>query len=146
MRDVAGATYVRTFEMRDGTNKPLYHLIFGTKNLKGLEVMKAAMFKVDRRGTYKFSDKTDPGQTYLIDYSDDQNWIAEAAQLVFDKFRGKTVFESEIRNYVIGETPHRYLKSILEYLEKSNPAQIIKVDGRKRAFTYPDGCKITFLK
>ena len=59
LREAAGATYVRTFEMRDSANRPLYHLVFGTKNLKGMEVMKAAMFKVDRRGTYKFSDKTD---------------------------------------------------------------------------------------
>jgi len=66
--------------------------------------------------------------------------------LVFNKFRGKTVSKQEVWNYVVGETPHRYLKSILEHLEKSNPAKIVKVDGRQRAFTYPDGCRIAFSK
>jgi hypothetical protein len=67
---VGGARYVRSFEMIGNNNQPIYYLVFGTKSAKGLERMKKAMWKVDRRGTYKFSDLTDENQMYLLDYGD----------------------------------------------------------------------------
>ena len=146
LKAAAGAVYVRTFEMRNDKDMPEYHLIFGTKNVKGMEVMKDAMFKVDRRGMYRFSDQTLPGQTYMLDYSGADGWIAEAAQLVYQKFKGTTVRLVEVKDYVIGETPHRFRKKILEHLEKSNPCSIVSVTSRQKAFSYPNECRITFAK
>jgi len=146
LKNVGGAKYVRSFEMVGPYNQIIYYLVYGTKHPKGLEVMKGAMWKVDRRGTYRFSDLTDVNQTYLIDYKMEPYWVPSAAQMVYNRFRGKTVPESEIQQFVIIETPFVYRKSILKCLESSHPPQIIEVSKRKRRFSYPDGCLITFCE
>lgn len=144
LRNVGGAKYVRSFGMINRYSQPLYYLVFGTKHWKGLEVMKYAMFKVDRTGAYKFSDLTDPNQTYLVDYGTEQAWVPTAANAVYNKFRGKTVSKSDVYQFVVTETPYMYRKSILEYLEKMRPSKISNVSTRQKRFSYPEGCSITF--
>ncbi len=144
LRDAGGATYVKSFEMVGKHNQPLYHLVYGTKHLKGLEHMKEAMWKVDRRGTYTFSDITDVGQTFLIDYSDENYWQQQAADAIFDRFVGQTKTIEEIYQFVIVKTPYIFRKSILKHLEKRECPKIIKVTNRNRKLTYPEGCSITF--
>jgi three-Cys-motif partner protein len=144
LKDVGGASYVRSFGMIGPQNQLIYYLVFGTKHWKGLEVMKEAMFKVDRRGTYTFSDLTDVNQTYLIDYTTEPHWIPDAAKMVYDRFRGKSVSENEIHEFVITSTPFIYRKSILRHLEKERPPKIVRVAGRQKKFSYPEGCIITF--
>lgn len=141
---VGGAKYVRSFEMINKNNQPVYYLVYGTKHPLGVSVIKEAMWKVDNRGLYKFSDLTDVNQKYLLDYQSPQ-WIPKAAKLVHEQFKGQTVPRSVISNYVIMETPYRYRKKILEHLEKECvPPKIVNVNGRKRAFCYPEDSIITF--
>lgn len=142
----ANAKYVKTFEMIGEKNQLIYHLVFATKHIRGLEVMKEAMFKVDRRGTYRFSDRTDPNQTFLLDYGNEENWTSEAAKMVYTKFRGQTISVEEVHDFVVVDTPYIFRKKILQYLESSKPSKIAKVDGRKRPLTHPEGCTITFSK
>jgi len=146
LRDVGGAEYVRSFAMIGSYNQVIYYLVYGTKHWKGLEVMKEAMWRVDRRGTYRFSDLTDISQTYLIDYQIEPHWVSKAAEMVYNKFRGKTVPKTEIHQFVITDTPYIYRKPILKYLENDRPPKIINVSKRKKALSYPDGCLITFCK
>lgn len=142
--NVGGVNNVRSFEMINKNNQPVYYLIYGTKHPLGVKVMKEAMWKVDNRGLYKFSDLTDVHQKYLLDYQSPQ-WIPKAAKLVHEHFKGKTVPECDVGNYVIMETPYRYRKEILKHLERDfNPSKIVNVIGRKRVFCYPEGCIITF--
>lgn len=145
LTQVGGAKYVRSFEMVGKYNQPIYYLIYGTKHPLGLKVMKDAMWKVDDRGTYKFSDLTDVNQKYLINYQSESHWIPRAAKMVYDFFKEKTVEESAVGDYVITGTPYRYKKQILKYLEKEcDPPKILNVEGREKKFCYPKGCKITF--
>lgn len=144
LKEVGGVKYVRSFEMVNKQNQPVYYLVYGTKHPLGLKVMKDAMWKVDRRGTYKFSDLTDVNQKYLIDFQSPQ-WIPKAAKMIHNYFKGKTVTEKDVYNYVITETHYRYQKQILKYLEKECiPQKIIKVEGRQKRFSYPKGCIISF--
>ncbi len=143
---IANAKYVKTFEMIGEKNQLIYHLVFATKHIRGLEVMKEAMFKVDRRGTYRFSDRTNPNQTFLLDYGNEENWVSEAAKFVYKKFRGETVSVEEVHDFVIIDTPYIFRKKILQHLESLKPSQIVKVEGRKRPLTHPEGCTITFSK
>lgn len=144
LKEVAGAKYVRSFEMINKKNQPVYYLVYGTKHPLGLKVMKDAMWKVDNRGLYKFSDLTDVNQKYLLDYQTEQ-WIPKAAQLVYNNFKGKTALESEVSKFVITKTPYRYRKEILKVLEKQYaPPKITNVIGRPRRYCYPKGCEITF--
>jgi len=143
--NVGGATYVRNFEMIGKHNQPIYHLVYGTKHWKGLEAMKEAMWRVDRRGTYTFSDITDVNQKFLIDYSDEKHWLQQAAHVVFNEFKGQAKTVEEVHKFVVTETPYIFRKSILKHLEKMEIPKIVDVSGRRRRFTYPKGCYIRFL-
>ena len=55
-----GASFVRSFAMRNERNTMDYFLFFATKNELGLRKIKEAMWRVDESGTYTFSDATDP--------------------------------------------------------------------------------------
>jgi len=145
LQQVGGAKYVRSFGMVGKQDQIIYYLVFGTKHWKGIEVMKDAMWKVDRTGLYRFSDLTNPHQVYLIDYETKPHWIPSAADMVHQKFRGQTVLEDDIHKFVVTETPFVYRKSILQHLEKRSPPEIASVTCRKtRALTYPYGCSVTF--
>lgn len=145
LKKVGGATYVRTFEMIGENNQTIYHLVYGTKHPKGMEVMKKAMQKADRRGTYRFSDRTDTNQTFLTDLIDNDNWVVTAANIVYQHFKGQSVRGESVKTYVITETPYLYKSTILSTLEKSSIPKI-SVEGRSRVFTYPDNCTIHFSK
>ena len=143
LKEIAKVKYTRHLEVRDNNDKLIYHLIFGTKNLRGLEAMKDAMYKVDRRGTYRFSDSTDPKQKYILDYNKD-SWMLNAAQEVAKKFKGQTISLEDIKEYVLISTPYVFRKSILKHLENSASPKI-QVIGRKKKLSYPDDCIISFL-
>lgn len=141
----AGAKYVMTFEMKGSSGTGIYNLVYATKNIKGMEVMKNAMLKTSQAGEYAYSDRTDPRQLVLIDYRDESHWIPRAAKSVFKKFSGKNNVPLDlIKEYVIGHTPYPFKKAILKELEKSEPPRIVDVRSRKRQGTYPDGCRIFF--
>lgn len=147
LKCVGGARHVRSFAMTNKQNKISYYLVFGTKHPKGLEVMKEAMWKTDKIGSYGFSDLTDPNQITL-DIGDKPYWVPKAANMVHDKFRGQTVPIERIHEFVITATPFLYRTPILQYLEKSSPPKIVCVDvleqAKRRAFTYPEHCSVTF--
>ncbi len=142
LRLVGNARFVRSFEMVGKHNQVIYDLVFATNGLKGLKVMKEAMWTVDPRGTYRFSDTTDVNQKYLLDFTDKKHWISDAADMVFRAFKGRTATIDEIEEYVIIETPYLFRKEILKYLELQS--KIINVSERKRRLTFPDECVITF--
>jgi three-Cys-motif partner protein len=142
LKEKCGVEYVRSFEMVNRSNQPIYHLIFCTNSIKGLEVMKNSMWAVDKRGQYRFSDRLGSGQTYL--FSDTDYWKKDVANLIYKNYRGKTVSIEEIKNYTIVETDYIYRSGIMQYMEQNNPERIVKVDNRKRKNTFPDGCIITF--
>jgi three-Cys-motif partner protein len=144
LRRVGRATHVRSFGMIGSHNQIIYYLVYGTKHWKGLDVMKEAMWKVDRRGTYTFSDLTDVGQAYLIDYNTDPHWIPSAAKMIHEHFRGRTVKENKVHEFVAVGTPFIYRKTILKYMETCSPPLILNVSPRTRSLSYPEGCNITF--
>ena len=147
LKNVGGAIFVRTFEMISSDNIPIYHLVYGTKHMKGLEVIKRAMQKAGQGGTYMFSDRTDPNQTFLLDYTKDQ-WIQELGHMIFQRFKGCRVTLQEIKKFVIVDTPFLFIKTkVLQPLEKTIPPKITYVSSRKtRRLTYPDHCVIMFAK
>ena len=144
LRSVGGAVYVRSFDMYNKHNQLIYSLVFGTKHLKGLKVMKEAMWKADERGTYTFYDTTDPRNYTLLRYGPRDSWMEGAADIVYEHFRGKTVRVEEIEEFVWTETPYLFRKGILRKLESEVNPRIISVSGRKKRGFHPKGCVITF--
>lgn len=142
---VSGAKYVRSFGMIGEHNQIVYYLVYATKSIKGLDVMKDAMLKVDKSGSYKFSDITGNKQAFLDQFQDEPAWIPEAAETVYQKFRGKKVAVSEIYEFIIAETPFPKRSAILNNLEKGSPPKIINVARPKASRRgFPDGSIITF--
>jgi three-Cys-motif partner protein len=136
--------FTRTFEMRDRAGRPIYNLVFATTHPLGLKEMKEAMFRVDRRGTFRFSDSTDPRQTFLSDFDPGgaSRRAEEVADQVRQRFAGRTVPFEEVELFVYNETSEVYRAPILRSLEDRG---LIRVSTRKKARTYPRGCTIEFL-
>lgn len=148
LKDVPDVEYVKSFEM-ERNNRVLYHLVFATKNIKGLEVMKEAMWKVDPSGQYKFSRKIDSGQKIVFDFSDKKHWIEKAGENIFTRFKGEITNIDVIKEFIISETDYPFRKEILKHLGQTK--RIINVERREkdkplRANTFPDGCIITLRK
>jgi len=147
LKEQCGVEFTRSFEMIGLTGQIIYYMIFVTKHWRGLKVMKEAMWSVDRRGEYVFSDRLGRAQTFLTDYKDEQYWVPEAAEVVYQQFRGKSVLVRDIEKHVIIETKFIFRKAILKHIETNNPERIIQVSvpGRKRRKgSFPDAGTIIF--
>lgn len=145
LQKLGGAKYVRSFGMVGPSNQTIYYLVFATKHLKGLEVMKDAMWKVDRTGSYKFSDITGFKQSFLIDYENEPSWVPSAANAIYSRFKGKEVLDKEVYEFLLAETVFPKRKAPLYYLEKDPAPKILRV-SRPHGYTrgFPDGCSIAF--
>lgn len=144
LREETNAHHVRSFEMRDEDDRIIYYLVYATQHPKGLEVMKEAMWSVDPRGSYRFSDRTDEGQTYLMTYTEEEEdeWVEIAAQMVYDEFVGQSASREEIERWVVVNTPYLYRMPILKRLE--DEGKIERVEGRKGNWGYPPGSTVHF--
>lgn len=143
LKSVAGARFTRSFEMRSSDGRVLYDLVFATKHLKGLEAMKEAMWEIDPRGTYSFSDRTDPNQKFLIEFEveTEPHWVPAASEKLFSRFNGETVSREAVHEFIVTSTPFPDRASILRRLEKEGR---LSVSGRAKRFTFPDGCELGF--
>ncbi len=147
LRDDASATYVRSFQMRNDKDVVDYYLFHATRSLKGLKVMKEAMWKVDATGEFTFSDATDPGQLVLLGAETHDDLLQ---RLLRDRFAGQTVPCGEIERFVVEETAFResHYKKVLRLMELATPALIdvpAAPPSRKRG-TYPSATmQVRFL-
>jgi three-Cys-motif partner protein len=104
----AGAKYVYDFAMRGADHRLIYWLFFSTNSLKGLEVMKKAMWKVDSTGRFEFSDR-DANQGMLVTYT--QSMLADDLDR---QLRGREMTSAELREHVLTQTPeYRWNEAIL---------------------------------
>jgi three-Cys-motif partner protein len=147
LRDSAGATYVRSFEMRNDAGVTDYYLFYATKSLKGLQKMKEAMWKVDPKGEFKFSDATDPNQ--MVMFGDPT--IDILRRQILERFSGREATVQEVEEFVLAETAFRethYKRQVLALLEKFTPPRLIAMNPRsgRRPATYGDPMmKIRFV-
>lgn len=132
--------YHLAYCIKDHNNRTLYYLVYFTKKIKGIEVMKDAMFKTGKTGLYRFSDY-DFKQKSLLDYSTDL-WRNECVKQVHEKFQGSVAKVEDIKNWVILETPFIWRKEILKILEKDGKIECLS--ERSKCFTYPEKAIIKF--
>jgi three-Cys-motif partner protein len=138
------APYHLYFKVKNRTNNTLYYLVYYTKSISGVKVMKEAMWKVGSEGQYLFSDYDFlPGQTSLVDYSQEKPWQREAAEYLYNYYKGKSVPVAQLENQVILHTPWIWRKKILQVLEDEKKIEVL--GNRPRAHTYPDDSSIRFL-
>lgn len=136
----AGMEHVRSFQMLDSGGRTEYFLFFATHHVKGMEVMKDAMWNIDPSGAYRFSDATNPDQPRLFDQPD----YAALRVDVRAEFSGRSASIAEIERFVTLKTHFRkaHLRDgVLKPLEEEG---LIEVTDRKKRRTYPPGSHITF--
>lgn len=141
----ASIRFVRSFKMVNKFNKTDYFLFFGTNNITGLKKMKEAMWKIDKSGTFQFSDATyNPNQPVLFEPKPNFELLKK---ILLREFKGKSVRVAELENFILTQTPFRethYKKQILIPMEKSSEIKI-KCEGKRRKYTYPMHCIVEFL-
>ncbi len=131
------AKYVWSFEMKDNMNKRKYLLFFVTKNIKGLEKMKDAMWKIDPTGDFTFSDR----------YFSQLTIFNEAAapallkEIYLEKLHGDHSI-TEIECFTICQTPFRkaHVRKALKMLENEKRINV----ERPGAHSFPVGATIKF--
>jgi three-Cys-motif partner protein len=136
LRTRAKAKFVTSFAMFDRSGKLLYWLVFCTNNLRGLEEMKKAMWKVDGTGGFRFSDRDDRRQLRLLSEEFDQEWLAET---LATELACKTMTAAQVEEYVLTTTPCYLFRRALEILETGRDPSIRIVqapEGRRRG-TFP---------
>lgn len=147
LENKAKIKFVRSFMMINKYNKPDYFLFFGTNNELGLERMKEAMWKVDKIGTFQFSDVTyDPEQAVLFE---PMPMFSKLKKEILLEFEGKEVKIEDIETFVIQKTAFlrgHIRKNILDKMESNDPPEIeVYSPKKRREGTYPPGTIIKFL-
>lgn len=144
------ARFVRFFQMSDTNHQPIYDLFFATKNEKGHEKMKEAMWKVDASGAYSFCDGADPNQATLFSPTPG----ADFARPLWRHFHGRAVYAEEVYRFA-QDTAYleKHARDALRTLESNAPpvperieVEPLKRDGTKRRpDSFPNGTFIRFV-
>ena len=141
------AQYVHSFEMRNIANSTDYFLFFATNNIRGLEKMKEAMWRIDSTGFYRFSDLVEARkQSLLFAIGPDYDLLRE---MVLEAHSGKPISVDDLEIWVVSETP--FLRShlrrgVLDPLEKDGLLTIKLPAGTRKRGTYPKGSILTMQK
>ncbi|MDO3401924.1 three-Cys-motif partner protein TcmP [Mycolicibacterium neoaurum] len=141
LRDIGGFEHVSRFEMIEKNNRTSYFLYHCTRSLKGLEVMRSAMWAIDPQSGRQFSDRVaglEPLFEGPLTFDLEERLIAA--------FEGQTVPIGTLQKFVLTDTDYApaHLKrpTLKPMLEKG----YIKVHGDKiRRGTFPDRCEVEFL-
>ena len=143
---ICDVRYVRQFSMEGDTGHLVYALVFGTNSIEGLKHMKRAMCKVDPSGGYIFSDRTNPDQQNLINFSDGKYHIPFLRDMILARFSGRTASIRTIERFVWADTPFCFEHVKREILKPFESEGVIRVtkSPRKKAGTYPAGTVIEF--
>ena len=139
------AKYVHSFEMRNSGNSTDYFLFFATNNLKGLEKMKGAMWKVDDTGSFQFSDHRDAHASMYL-FSDHPNTEPLRAS-VAKTFKGQQISIESLSDWVIAETeflPKHLKRPVLAPMEAEGLLTIVNPSPRRRKGTFSDGTILKF--
>ena len=134
--------------MRNNKDVVDYYLFYATNNIRGLEKMKEAMWKVDESGEFTFSDATNRNQMVLFEKTPD---FLLLEGLIFNKFQGQNPTVAQIEEFVLAETPFvksHYKVNVLKKLENSIPPKIVieNSPASRRRGTYGDqNMRVRFL-
>lgn len=140
LKRIGGFAYVSRFEMIESRGRTSYFLYHCTRSLKGLEVMRTAMWAIDPHRGSQFSDRV-AGLEPLFDTPLD----FDLGERLVERFRGQSVGIDVLERFVLTDTPfapNHLRKPTLKPLQEQG---MIVCTGQKRKGTYPKGVTITFL-
>ncbi|WP_298334976.1 three-Cys-motif partner protein TcmP [Ferrimicrobium sp.] len=141
LSDEAEFGFTREFVMEFPPGHVGYHLVVGSHSIDGLEAVKAAMWKVDPSGAFRFADHL-AGQRFL--FTGDNIDFEPLRAALIQQFGGRTVSIEEIIDFVVLETPflRTHVKTrVLVPMQRAG--QIVGVNQSKRN-QYPNGTTVRF--
>lgn len=143
LKSVCGFTYTRTFQMRNSRGLPTYNLVFGTRHLRGLELMKDAMWKAAPDGSFSF-DARMANQPML---PMDLDIPRRVGGLLSARLDGQARTVKELEDFLLTDTDFlpAHLRDGLRLLERNEAITVTRSSGPRRANTYPTDCVVTFL-
>lgn len=132
--------YLFAYQFKTTNNVELYQIVFATPSLRGLEVLKEALWKVFN-GAQFHRNKVENNQiTFYTDNNDKETRIrqyaAESKELLYDNFNGQEVDYTEIEKFLIEHTmlkEGQIIKNVITPM--INDAQLIKC-GRVKGSNY----------
>lgn len=108
--------------------------------------MKEAMWKIDKSGTFQFSDATyNPSQPMLFQIEPNYDQLKK---IIINNFKNKSISVIELENFILTQTPFRethYKKQILTPMEKAGEIKVSCPDRKRKKWTFPPECIIEFL-
>ncbi|XP_053373658.1 uncharacterized protein LOC128546652 [Mercenaria mercenaria] len=132
------------FEMRGRNNNIIYHLIFVTDHIKGVEIMKEAMNCCSQNeGEMTMSDYQFYRNGCVLNLGNTQD-VTVVANTIYEKFAGcSKINVLHVKNYVLLDTPYVFRKKSLAVMEKEQTPRLENVVDQKgqppkRKGTYPD--------
>ncbi|MFE2565262.1 three-Cys-motif partner protein TcmP [Streptomyces mirabilis] len=140
LTDVCKFPYVQSFAMINRTGHIGYYLFHGTRDIKGVELMKEAMWKVDPGGGFKFSDRLAGQDVLFTDSSVDTDPLRRA---LLAQYTGRRVSITALEQFTLIHTPYKKThlrRPVLTPLEREGIIQVQR-PGRSG---FPDGTWITF--
>ncbi|MFI2284520.1 three-Cys-motif partner protein TcmP [Nocardia beijingensis] len=139
LRKFGNFDYVSRFEMIESRGRTSYFLYHCTRSLKGLEVMRSAMWKIDQHRGCQFSDRV-AGLEPIF-----------SGPIVFDldtrleeSFSGQTVSIKTIQDFVLTDTPYALEHLKKKTLKPMQEAGRIECINQGRRGTFPDRVSIKF--
>ena len=132
--------FVRSFKMLNLGNRIDYFLFFGGTNLRGLEKMKEAMWKVDASGTFQFSDYTDARRTLNL-FADEPDYDM-LKKIILERYSGKEVSIEELGDSVVSDTPFlrtHFKVQILKPMEAAGELSVVSAKSGRKNGTFPPG-------
>ena len=137
--------YVWSFSMLNERNRPIYDLFFAGGHIDGLRKIKQAMWREDRSGGARFSDRADGTLTIFEPEPD----TSQLQRVLVEQFAGRTVSYTELERWVLLNSPFHdshIKRRTLRPLEKDGGIEVVPSPfrPRKRAGTYPPDCSIRF--
>ncbi len=134
LRSSGNSKFVWHFAMCGEGDQLLYWLFFCTNNIRGIEEMKKAMWGVDDKGSFRFSDGDDPNQLSFFRGATDE-WLADH---LHKRFLGSRKTVGEINEYVLVETPCYKFKRALKSLQDRGRLRAISNDPNYRKGDFSD--------
>lgn len=143
LKTLCGFDYVTSFEMVNRQGHSIYFLFYGTRNIKGIEVMKSALWKVDPGGGVQFLDRF-AGQSVL--FQGDAVNVGPLRSALLEHFADQEVDVAQIHEYVVSETPYaggHWNRKVLKPLEEEGIIEVAS-SPRKKRYSFPEGTRVKF--
>jgi three-Cys-motif partner protein len=141
LAEAANLPYTQRFYMLNNTGNISYALVHGTRSETGLSRMKAAMWKVDPGGNYRFADRM-AGVNVLFELDPD---LAPLRAAILYEFRRQTgVTAKQVKRYALVRTLYRepHVTPLLREFETNGRIQVHRPKGKSQ---FSDGVTFDFL-